>query len=101
MLAGLERFRLDGRVALLTGGGGAIGTAIAEGFAAAGASILIADRNAEAAEATARKLRDAGAQAQAEVGDVTSEADDARNGEAAAARGGKIDLLLNAAGVVA
>ncbi len=99
MLAGLERFRLDGRVALLTGGGGAIGTAIAEGFAAAGASILIADRNADAAEATASALRANGADAQAEVGDVTSEADVARTVEAAASRWGKIDILLNAAGI--
>jgi NAD(P)-dependent dehydrogenase (short-subunit alcohol dehydrogenase family) len=99
MLAGLERFRLDGRVALLTGGGGAIGTAIAGGFAAAGAKLLIADRNSEAAEATAKALRDAGADALAEVGDVTSEADVARTVEAAASRWGKIDILLNAAGI--
>src|SRR4051812_27389702 len=56
MGAGLDRFRLDGRVALLTGGGGVIATAVAEGFAEAGAAILVADRNAEAAEKTASGL---------------------------------------------
>src|SRR5439155_25070321 len=89
--AGPDLFRLDGRVALLTGGGGAIGTAVAQGFAAAGAAILIADRNPEAAEATASALRANGADAQAEVGDVTSEADVARTVEAATSRWGKID----------
>src|SRR5437879_6446626 len=89
MGAGLERFRLAGRVALLTGGGGAIGTAIAEGFAGVGAAVLIADRNAEAAEATASVLRAAGADTLAVPGDVTSEDDVARTVEAAAARWGK------------
>jgi len=97
--AGLARFRLDGRVALVTGGGGAIGTAIAEGFAEAGAAIAIADRNAEAAEATVSALGSAGADAMAVVGDVTSETDVARTVEAARARWGRIDVLVNAAGI--
>ena len=74
----MDRFRLDGRVALITGGGGAIGSAVAHGFAGVGAAILIADRNEEAAEATARGLKDGGADALAVSGDVTREADVAR-----------------------
>ena len=99
MVAALERFRLDGRVALVTGGGGAIGTAIAGGFAEVGAALVIADRNEGAAEATARALRDAGADALAVGGDVTSEADVARAVSAAVARWGRIDVLVNAAGI--
>jgi NAD(P)-dependent dehydrogenase (short-subunit alcohol dehydrogenase family) len=99
MAAGPELFRLDGRVALLTGGGGAIGSAVAQGFAAAGAAILIADRNPEAAEATVAALKAAGADAVAATGDVTSEDDVARTVDAAMARWGRIDVLMNAAGI--
>ena len=93
MGAALERFRLDGRVALVTGGGGAIGTAIAGGFAEVGAAVLIADRNAEAAQATVRAARDVGADALAVAGDVTIEADVARTVGAAVERWGRIDVL--------
>lgn len=95
----LDRFRLDGRVALLTGGGGAIGMAIAQGYAEVGSAVLVADRNEEAAEATASALRDAGADAVAVAGDVTSEADVARTVGVVVTRWGRIDVLVNAAGI--
>jgi gluconate 5-dehydrogenase len=97
--AGLDLFRLDGRIALVTGGGGAIGTAMAQGFAAAGAAVLIVDRNADAAQATARTLTDAGADAHAVAADVTVEADVARVVGAAVERWGRIDVLVNGAGI--
>src|SRR5512141_351068 len=53
----LSRFRLDDRVALVAGGGGAIGSAIARAFAAAGARTVIVDQTGDRAEAAAELLR--------------------------------------------
>lgn len=63
--------RLAGRVALVTGGGGEIGGAIAKRFAAEGAKLVIADINAVNAEATAAAIRAAGGEAVAQVTDVS------------------------------
>ena len=51
------QFRLDGKVAIVTGGAGAIGRVVARGLAEAGASVVLASRNAESAEEAAQKLR--------------------------------------------
>ena len=96
---GLDLFRLDGQVALITGGGGAIGTAMAGGFASVGAALLIADRRLDAAEATVAALRDAGADAIAVEGDVTSEDDVRRAVKGAVERWGRLDVLVNGAGI--
>jgi NAD(P)-dependent dehydrogenase (short-subunit alcohol dehydrogenase family) len=98
-VAGLDLFRLEGRVALITGGGGAIGTAIAAGLAAAGASLLIVDQRGEAAESTASQLRDAGADAVGVPGDVTQEDDVRRCVKEAVSRWGRLDILVNSAGI--
>jgi NAD(P)-dependent dehydrogenase (short-subunit alcohol dehydrogenase family) len=96
---GLDLFRLDGRVALITGGGGAIGTAMAGGLATAGASLLIVDRRLDAAEATVQALRAVGADAQAIEADVASEDDVKRSVRAAAEHWGRLDILINGAGI--
>jgi NAD(P)-dependent dehydrogenase (short-subunit alcohol dehydrogenase family) len=86
---------LDGRVAIVTGGAQGIGRAIADGLAAEGARIVIADlRGAE--EAAARYPGGVGLTV-----DVASEADTARMAEETAARCGRIDILVNNAGLYA
>ena len=97
--AGLDLFSLAGRVALITGGGGAIGTAMAGGLASVGAAVVIADRRLEAAEATVAALRDAGATAEAIQVDVTQEADATRAVQDAVTRFGRLDILINGAGI--
>jgi NAD(P)-dependent dehydrogenase (short-subunit alcohol dehydrogenase family) len=52
-----------GRVAVITGGGGGIGAAMAEAFAERGARIVLADVDEEAATRVARRLADGGAEA--------------------------------------
>lgn len=97
--AGLELFRVDGQVALITGGGGTIGTAMAGGLASVGAALLIVDRRLDAAEATVAALRDAGADAHAVEADVTGEGDVKRAVRTAVERWGRLDILINSAGI--
>ena len=95
----LDRFRLDGQSALITGGGGAIGGAMALGLAEVGANVAIIDRDGEAAEAAARRLREVGVDALALQADVTEEASAGRCVRAAVDRWGRLDVLINAAGI--
>jgi NAD(P)-dependent dehydrogenase (short-subunit alcohol dehydrogenase family) len=94
-----DPFRLDGKVALITGGSRGIGLGIAEEMARAGArGIVLAARKAEALEAARASVEDAGARCLAVPADVTSEADvEALVGQAVGEFGG-IDLLVNNAG---
>ena len=71
----LDRFGLEGKVALVPGGGGAIGAAIAGALAAAGARVTVVDVTAERAEAAAQKLRAEGADILALGADVTQESE--------------------------
>ncbi len=88
--------RLDGQVALITGGGRGIGQAIACAFGAEGASVVVADIDAEAASATAAAI---GANAVAVATDVTSpEAQDRLFGRVRA-QFDRLDILVNNAGI--
>ncbi len=95
---GPELFRLDGRTAIVTGGAGAIGGAIAWGLIAAGARVAIADRDADGARAIVARLAAAGGEALALPLDVTDEAAVEREVGVTLDRWGRLDILINAAG---
>src|SRR5215467_6281304 len=88
--------RLQGKVAVITGAGQGIGEAYAHRFAKEGATVVVADVNAEKGEAVARSI---GGAAVFERVDVSNEADTQRLAQAVFARAGKIDVLLNNAAI--
>jgi NAD(P)-dependent dehydrogenase (short-subunit alcohol dehydrogenase family) len=97
-MAQLDIFRLDGRVAVVAGGGGAIGSALAEAFAGAGARVVTAGRSQESCEATIELVRAAGSEGLAITADMTSEDDCDRMVRETLERFGQIDILVNAVG---
>lgn len=91
--------RLDGKVCLVTGAASGIGKRIAQVYAQAGGKVAIADLQLEAAETTAREIREAGGEAMAVAMDVTDEAQ-VVDGVARIASGwGKVDVLVSNAGI--
>jgi NAD(P)-dependent dehydrogenase (short-subunit alcohol dehydrogenase family) len=90
--------RLDGRLALVTGGGAGIGAGIAEALARKGARVIVADSDAERAGEKVAVLREAGHDAFAVVVDVRER--DCTESLAAAVReaGGRLDILVNNVG---
>lgn len=98
--AGLERdFGLGGKVALITGSTRGIGLTMAEAFADAGASLVIASNEAEACVEVAAELTARGADALGHPVDVTRGAELERMVEAVMARFGQIDILVANAGI--
>jgi NAD(P)-dependent dehydrogenase (short-subunit alcohol dehydrogenase family) len=91
---------LTGRVAIVTGGGGEIGGAIARRFAAAGAAIAVADIAVASAKAVAAKITQAGGRAVAIEADVSVASDTQRAIRDAVAAFGKLTTLVNVAATV-
>ncbi len=95
----LDRFRLDGRIALVTGGSKGLGEAMALGMAEAGAKVVITSRHLNECEETAQRVIDStGAEVLALQGDVTDKSQVQGNVAAALARFGRLDILVNNAG---
>lgn len=94
-----EEGELEGKVALITGAASGIGAASGLRFAAAGASVVLADRNLEGAQAVARRVRDMGGQALAVGMDVRSEGDNRRALQQALEAFGRLDVAFANAGV--
>jgi NAD(P)-dependent dehydrogenase (short-subunit alcohol dehydrogenase family) len=94
---GLRSFR--GAVVLITGGASGIGAALGRVLAAQGATVLLADRQAEAAEQEAARLREVGGSAAGLAVDVREAAAVEELVEGAFARHGRVDYLFNNAGI--
>jgi NAD(P)-dependent dehydrogenase (short-subunit alcohol dehydrogenase family) len=103
MTFSLDQFRLDGKVAVVTGAGGrgnSIGRAYALGLANAGASVVVADLNGEGANAVAEEIIGAGGKAVGVQVDVANEASTVAMGAAAKEAFGGVDILVNNAALM-
>jgi len=95
----LDLFNLQGKVAVVCGAGGGIGGAIAQALAAYGANIMIVDRDLASARSNADRISGMGARALAYGLDITDLAAIEKMTEAAVAEFGRIDILVNSAGM--
>ena len=93
--------RLDGKVALISGGSRGMGAFEAELFVQEGAKVVICDVRDDEGDALAKKIVDRGGEAAFVHLDVTSESDWAAAVSEAVERYGKLDVLVNNAGVSA
>jgi 7-alpha-hydroxysteroid dehydrogenase len=94
----LDRFRLDGRVAVVTGAGRGIGAATAVALAEAGADVVIAARSPDQLKATATAIEAAGRAAHVVLADLSDTAQAARLSDAAREAFGRLDVVVNNVG---
>jgi NAD(P)-dependent dehydrogenase (short-subunit alcohol dehydrogenase family) len=91
-------FRLSGKVAVVIGGTGELCGAIAEGLAAAGAEVVLVGRNAEKAQPRLERINKAG-KGWFHAAEVTSKSELAALRDAVAKKSGRIDIVINGAGI--
>jgi gluconate 5-dehydrogenase len=94
----LSIFGLEDRVALVVGGGGAIGSALAVALAGAGASVAVAGRTPEKLDAALARIGAVGATGLAVIGDASERASADRMAAETVARFGRLDIVVNAVG---
>ncbi len=94
----MELFSLKGKTAIVTGGGRGLGAQIAEGFAEAGADVVLCSRKRESCEETAERLKEKGVKTLALKCDVTNPEDVQNVVDETLSAFGKIDILVNNSG---
>lgn len=94
----MDLFKLEGKTAIVTGGGRGLGAQIAQGFAEAGANVVVCSRKLEACEETAEGLKGLGVKALALKCDVTNEQDVENVIRKTVEEFGTVDILVNNSG---
>jgi len=94
----LERFRIDGRVAVVSGGTGAIGHRLAVALAGVGAKVAVVGRSGSDATDIAKEIGALGSEALLVSADVTQKEDADRAIDETMARFGRVDIIVNAVG---
>ncbi len=92
-------FRLDGKVAVVTGGYGGIGEAVCRGLSAVGAKVVVAGRNGERAEALVTSLKQLGSDAYAAPFDAEKLPEIRRMIDDSVSHYGRLDILVNCIGL--
>lgn len=96
----LEKFSLDGKVAVITGGGGGLGSAMSLALSGAGANIVVTDFRVKDGEKALKLLQDSGFKAAFFPADVTKSPEVNTMMDKAIKQWGKVDILVNCAGIV-
>ena len=94
----LDLFKLNGKTAIVTGGGRGLGAQIARGFAEAGANVVVCSRNLEACEEMREEIKQLGADSLAVKCDVTNPDDIEKVVNQTVEQFGTIDILVNNSG---
>ncbi|MGK7378872.1 SDR family oxidoreductase [Planococcus sp. 1R117A] len=94
----LDLFKLEGKTAIVTGGGRGLGAQIAEGFAEAGANVVVCSRKLDACEEISEQLKRKGVKSLALACDVTNPEDVKRVVQKTLEEFGTIDILVNNSG---
>lgn len=92
--------RLEGKVAIITGGNSGVGAATAKKFASEGAKVVISARREAQLEEVANEIRQAGGEVLPVVSDISKPEDAVKLVAAAMEKYGKVDILINNAGVL-
>lgn len=98
-MTALDAFRLDGKVAIVTGSTRGIGRSAAIALAEAGADVVVTGRDAEAASDVAERIRVIGRRTHVVLGDLTDDGTPERLVSEAEAELGAVDILVNNAGI--